>query len=101
MKASDLILVNHKGDVIDGGPNRLLNKAAFMIHSAVHEARPEVACAAHAHSIYGRTFASLGRELEMITQDSCAFYKVLLIGCAACLVSRACMYVLTRGRSDM
>lgn len=82
MKASDLILVDHKGDVIDGGPNRLLNKAAFMIHSAVHEARPEVVCAAHAHSIYGKTFASLGRELEMITQDSCAFYKVLPIGCA-------------------
>lgn len=81
MRASDLILVDHKGDVIDGGPNRLLNKAAFMIHSAVHEARPDVVCAAHAHSMYGKTFASLGRELEMITQDSCAFYKVSLINC--------------------
>jgi ribulose-5-phosphate 4-epimerase/fuculose-1-phosphate aldolase len=53
---SDLILVNHKGEVIDGGECRLLNTAAFMIHSAVHEARPDVICAAHSHSIYGRTW---------------------------------------------
>jgi ribulose-5-phosphate 4-epimerase/fuculose-1-phosphate aldolase len=53
---SDLILVDHSGEVIDGGECRLLNTAAFMIHSAVHEARPDVVCAAHSHSIYGRTW---------------------------------------------
>lgn len=75
MKASDLILVNEEGEVIDGGPCRLLNTAAFMIHSAVHQARPEVNAAAHSHSIYGRTFSALGRTLDITTQDACAFYK--------------------------
>ncbi|KAL7271491.1 hypothetical protein RUND412_005751 [Rhizina undulata] len=75
IKASDLILVDHSGKVIDGGPIRLLNTAAFMIHSAIHEARPDVMCAAHSHSIYGRTFCALGRPLDIITQDSCAFYE--------------------------
>lgn len=75
IKASDLILVDHEGKVIDGGPNRLLNTAAYMIHSAVHSARPDVNCAAHSHSIYGRAFCALGREIDIITQDSCAFYK--------------------------
>lgn len=72
---SDLILVDHSGNVIDGGENRLLNTAAYMIHSAIHEARPDVMCAAHSHSIYGRTFCSLGRKLETLTQDSCAFHE--------------------------
>ncbi|KAJ5649526.1 class II aldolase/adducin domain protein [Penicillium longicatenatum] len=75
MRASDLIRVDHLGKVIDGGENRMLNAAAFMIHSAIHEARPDVICAAHTHSLYGRAFCSLGRPLDIISQDSCAFYN--------------------------
>ncbi|KAJ5084883.1 Decarboxylase NovR [Penicillium alfredii] len=75
IKASDLILVDHTGEVIDGGANRLLNAAAFMIHSAIHTARPEVMCAAHSHSLHGRAFCSLGRPLDIISQDSCAFHN--------------------------
>jgi ribulose-5-phosphate 4-epimerase/fuculose-1-phosphate aldolase len=72
---SDLILVDHTGKVVDGGPCRLLNTAAYMIHSAIHKARPDVLCAAHSHSIYGRALCALGRELDITTQDSCAFYN--------------------------
>jgi len=72
---SDLILVNHSGEVIDGGECRLLNQAAYMIHSAVHAARPDVICAAHSHSIYGRTWCSLGRKIDSLTQDACAFHN--------------------------
>lgn len=75
IKASDLILVNAEGNVVDGGPVRLLNTAAYMIHHAVHEARPDVMCAAHSHSLYGRTFCALGRTLDTITQDSCSFHN--------------------------
>src|SRR3954471_7834756 len=76
MKASDLIQVDHDGKVIDGGPNRMLNAAAFMIHSAIHAARPDVNCAAHSHSLHGRAFCSLGRPLDIISQDACAFHNV-------------------------
>jgi ribulose-5-phosphate 4-epimerase/fuculose-1-phosphate aldolase len=75
MRRSDLILVNSDGKVVDGGPNRLLNTAAYMIHHAIHVARPDVNCAAHSHSLYGRTFCSLGRPIDMLTQDACAFYN--------------------------
>jgi ribulose-5-phosphate 4-epimerase/fuculose-1-phosphate aldolase len=74
IKASDLILINHAGEVIDGGPCRLLNAAAFMIHSAILAARPDVNCAANSHSLHGRAFCTLGRPLDIITQDACAFY---------------------------
>ncbi|OOF91886.1 hypothetical protein ASPCADRAFT_176460 [Aspergillus carbonarius ITEM 5010] len=75
IKASDLIQVSHSGEILDGGPVRLLNAAAFMIHSAIHAARPDVLCAAHSHSIHGRTFCTLGRPLDIITQDACMFYN--------------------------
>ena len=78
IKRSDLIQVDHSGNIIDGGKVRLLNTAAFMIHGAVHNARPDVICAAHSHSIYGRSFCSLGRKLDTITQDACAFHDVWL-----------------------
>lgn len=73
IRASDLILVNHRGEVVEG--KHPVNGAAFAIHSQVHAARPDVVAAAHAHSMYGKSWASLGRPLDPITQDSCAFYK--------------------------
>src|SRR5437763_5596581 len=72
IKVSDLILVNDKGEVVEG--NRPVNTAAFVIHSQVHAARPDVIAAAHAHSTYGKCWASLGRVLDPLTQDVCAFY---------------------------
>lgn len=73
IRVSDLLLVNHKGEVIEG--DRPVNAAAFAIHSQVHQARPDVVAAAHAHSTYGKTWASLGRLLDPITQDACSFYE--------------------------
>ncbi len=72
VKVSDLILVNHHGDVVYG--SRPVNRAAFVIHSAVHQARPDVIAAAHSHSVHGKAFSSLGIPLDPITQDSCIFY---------------------------
>lgn len=46
-----------------------------MIHSAVHTARPDINAVAHSHSVHGKAFATLGRPLDIITQDSCVFYN--------------------------
>jgi ribulose-5-phosphate 4-epimerase/fuculose-1-phosphate aldolase len=73
VRVSDLILVNDRGQVVEG--KYPVNGAAFAIHSQVHAARPDVIAAAHAHSLYGKTWASLGRLLDPITQDVCAFYE--------------------------
>jgi ribulose-5-phosphate 4-epimerase/fuculose-1-phosphate aldolase len=72
MRVSDLILVNHSGDVVYG--SQPVNRAAFVIHSAIHQARPDVVAAAHSHSPYGKAFASLGIPLAPLTQDACIFY---------------------------
>ncbi|MEU7043803.1 class II aldolase/adducin family protein [Streptomyces varsoviensis] len=73
IKASDLILVNEQGEVVEG--KGAVNLAGFYIHSAVHQARPDVVAAAHTHSLYGKTLASLGAKLLPITQDAAAFYN--------------------------
>ena len=70
---SDLILVDHDGKVVEG--DWPVNQAAFAIHSQVHQARPDVKAAAHTHSTYGRTWSTLGRLLDPLTQDACAFYE--------------------------
>ena len=54
---------------------RPVNQAGFVIHSAVHHAHPEVVAAAHAHSVYGKAWSSLGRPLDPITQDACTLYE--------------------------
>ena len=73
IKVSDLILVNEAGDIVEG--NRPVNAAALVIHSAIHHARPDVIAAAHAHTTYGQIWATTGKLLRPITQDSCAFYN--------------------------
>ena len=73
IKVSNLIRVDRDGNLVEG--NHPVNTAAFTIHSRIHEARPDVVAAAHTHSIYGRAWSTLGRPLDIITQDACAFYK--------------------------
>ena len=73
MKVSDLLLVNHHGEVVIG--KHAVNRAAYVLHAAVHAARPDVVAAAHAHSVYGKAFSALGVPLAPITQDACVFYE--------------------------
>ena len=73
IKVSDLILVDHNGEVVQG--DRPVNRAAFCIHSEVHKARPDAVAAAHAHSLHGKAFSSLGIRLDPLTQDACAFFE--------------------------
>jgi ribulose-5-phosphate 4-epimerase/fuculose-1-phosphate aldolase len=70
ISVSDLLLVNHHGEVVEG--TDVVNRAAFAIHSQIHQARPDVISAAHCHSMHGKAWSSLGRLLDPITQDACA-----------------------------
>lgn len=74
MNVSDLILCNSEGQIIEGKHSRL-NLAAFAIHSSIHKLRPDVVAAAHAHSLYGKTWSTLSRLIDPITQDACAFFE--------------------------
>lgn len=74
MRASDLVLVDYEGNVIGGNLSRPANRAGFLIHRALHLARPDVHAACHMHSPYGKAWSTFARPLEMINQDACVFY---------------------------
>src|SRR5580765_1462509 len=73
IRVSNLIRVDHGGATVEG--DAPVNVAAYAIHSRVHHARPDVIAAAHSHSLHGKAWSSLGRLLDPITQDACAFFE--------------------------
>jgi ribulose-5-phosphate 4-epimerase/fuculose-1-phosphate aldolase len=73
IRSSDLILLDHQGEILYGKHH--VNRAAFVLHSAIHAARPDVIAAAHSHSVHGKAFSSLGIPLAPLTQDACVFYE--------------------------
>ena len=72
---SDLVLVNEAGEIV-AGKAAPLNKAAFAIHSAIHQARPDVVAAAHSHTIYGKTWSVMGRLLDHLPKTLVFFMKI-------------------------
>lgn len=78
--ASCLIKVDLAGNVLTkpdfGALGYGINKAGYVIHSAVHEARPEVACVIHTHSWASMAVSSLDCGLLPITQTAMRFLKI-------------------------
>ncbi len=76
--ASNLVKINSKGQVLQSGKdkNKLsVNPAGFIIHSAIHEARPEINCIIHTHTVAGMAVAALPEGLQLYSQESLRFYK--------------------------
>jgi len=78
--ASCLIKVDHDGKILSkpdfGALDYGINKAGYVIHSAVHEARPEVACVIHTHSWASMAVSSLACGLLPITQTAMRFLRI-------------------------
>jgi len=73
VKLSNLLLADHDGRVREG--RHALNRAGFVLHSAVHAAHPDIVAMCHAHTVYGVAWAAMGRLLDPITQDACCFFE--------------------------
>lgn len=69
-----MILVNEEGVAVGGNMTRPANAAGFLIHSAIHRARPDVNAACHFHSTYGKAWSTFAQPLEMLNQDVAIFY---------------------------
>ena len=72
VRLSNLILVDHKGTVVEGRLRRQPRRASCCMPRCTRRIPRSSRC--HAHTVYGTAFASLGRPLEPITQDAAAFY---------------------------
>jgi ribulose-5-phosphate 4-epimerase/fuculose-1-phosphate aldolase len=71
--ASSLVRIDLDGNVVDGSGARI-HKAGFVIHSAVHGARPDAGCVIHTHSIAGMAVSMLRDGLLPLSQHAQFFY---------------------------
>lgn len=72
VKASNLVKVDIKGNVIDDTPYKA-NPAGMVIHSAIHAAREDAHCISHLHTTDGMAVAC---QKDGLRYDN--FYSVLL-----------------------
>jgi ribulose-5-phosphate 4-epimerase/fuculose-1-phosphate aldolase len=72
--ASSLVKIDFDGKVVqDSGTGYGVNLAGFVIHSAVHRGRPDVACVIHTHTPSGMAVSAMKCGLLPLTQNSMYF----------------------------
>jgi ribulose-5-phosphate 4-epimerase/fuculose-1-phosphate aldolase len=74
--ASSLVKLNTDGDIVMDSPYSI-NAAGFTIHSAVHDAKHEMACVMHTHTIPGMAISAQKCGLLPLAQTSMQFYEAL------------------------
>lgn len=72
VKASNLVKVDIQGNIVEETPYAV-NPAGMIIHTAIHEARPDVQCITHTHTTAGMAVAC---TKEGLRHDN--FYSALL-----------------------
>jgi len=73
--ASNLVKVSASGEIVDDPVGVGINAAGFVIHSAVHAARPDVACVMHTHTAAGMAVSTHPEGLLPITQHAMRFHN--------------------------
>ena len=71
--ASSLVKVDEEGNILSPTDYHI-NPAGFVIHSAIHMAKPELACALHTHTPAGTAVATAKAGLKPLTQHAMAIY---------------------------
>ena len=75
--ASSLVKVDFEGRIVqDSGTGYGINQAGFVIHSAVHRGRPDVACVIHTHTPAGMAVSAMKCGLLPLTQNAMFFSGV-------------------------
>jgi len=68
--ASTLVKIDADGNVVDDPTGIGVNRAGWVIHGCVHEARPDVACVIHTHTRAGVAVAAQACGLLPISQHA-------------------------------
>lgn len=69
--ASNLVKIDLDGNVVgDYAGEVRINRAGYVIHSAIHAARHDVQCVMHTHTVAGEAVASCEPGLLHVNQDS-------------------------------
>ena len=78
--ASSLLKIDHEGNILAkpdfGSHDYGVNRAGFVIHSAIHMARPEIACVMHTHTWAGMAVSTMACGLLPNTQTAMRFARI-------------------------
>ena len=72
--ASNLVKIDREGNKVDNNPYDV-NPAGYIIHSAVLDARPDVNCVLHHHTLASIAVSALEEGVIPISQHSMQFYN--------------------------
>jgi len=75
--ASTLVKVTLDGEIVDDPTGCGINQAGFVIHGAVHGARPDALCVMHTHTAAGIAVSAQEDGLLPISQHSMRFWGAL------------------------
>ena len=70
--ASSLVKVDLEGNKVGVSPHRI-HRAGFVIHSAIHAARPDAGCVIHSHTRAGMAVSMIKRGLLPLSQHAMLF----------------------------
>src|SRR5262247_969915 len=72
--ASSLVKIDVDGNILDGSPYPV-NRAGFVIHSAIHMARRDLHAIIHTHTVAGQAVSALDCGLLPLNQTALRYYK--------------------------
>jgi ribulose-5-phosphate 4-epimerase/fuculose-1-phosphate aldolase len=73
ISASTLVKVTLDGEIVDDPTGNGINRAGYVIHSAVHRARPELQCVMHTHTAAGIAVSAQEDGLLPLSQHAMRF----------------------------
>jgi len=76
MYASCFVKIDLEGNMLFNPTEYEINKAGFVIHSAIHRARHDVDCVIHTHTIAGMAVSAMKCGLLPVAQTSMRFAKI-------------------------
>jgi ribulose-5-phosphate 4-epimerase/fuculose-1-phosphate aldolase len=73
ISASTLVKVTLDGDIVDDPTGNGINRAGYVIHGAIHRARPDVHCVMHTHTAAGIAVSAQDHGLLPVSQHAMRF----------------------------
>ncbi|XP_072309289.1 alpha-adducin isoform X8 [Eucyclogobius newberryi] len=75
--ASSLVKLDLQGEIVDRGSTNLgVNKAGFVLHSAIYSSRPDVKCVVHVHTAAGAAVSAMKCGLLPISPEALSLGEV-------------------------
>ncbi|XP_033845087.1 alpha-adducin isoform X2 [Periophthalmus magnuspinnatus] len=75
--ASSLVKLDLQGEIVDRGSTNLgVNKAGFVLHSAIYSSRPDVKCIVHVHTAAGAAVSAMKCGLLPISPEALSLGEV-------------------------